>query len=97
MNLLASFLFGLYSQERKPKPINSQQAKNEPESPQDLRGKLGHTVTRLKLCGFVEINGKRYEAISSNIALEKNTPVRVIGYCFGLLRVEPLTGEAGMA
>ncbi len=97
MNLLVSLLMGLYSQERKPKSVKSQYVEKVPESSLDLRGKIGHTITRLKLCGFVEINGIRYEAMSNSIALEKNVPVRVTGHCFGLLKVEPLTGEAGMA
>jgi len=62
----------------------------------DMIGKIGHTLTQLKLCGYIEVDGVRFEAMS-NIALDKFVPVVITGYCFGLFRVEPIEGSIAAA
>ncbi len=94
MNILTSLLFGFQSSGHGNIDISYVQPDNEQVA---MIGKIGHTITPLKLCGFVEINGKRYEAMSTSISMKKNVPVKVVGQSFGLLKVEPLTGEAGQA
>ena len=53
-------------------------------------GKCGITESRMKLTGFISIDGQRYEAISKYF-LPINIPVRVTGTSFHLLMVEPTT------
>ncbi len=53
-------------------------------------GRLGKAATKLRLTGYVEIDGKRREAISTKIFVEKGRAIRVVGERFGRLLVEPI-------
>ena len=63
---------------------------------QALQGKIGHTLTKLKLVGFVEVNGEKFEAKSESGIIQSGVPVRIIGSAFGILRVEPLKNLLGL-
>lgn len=60
---------------------------------QALLGKVGTTVTKLRFCGIVEIEGKRFDAISKQTLVQKGERVQIVGHRFGLLLVKPLTGS----
>lgn len=63
---------------------------------QSLHGKIGHTLTKLKLVGFIEVNGRKFEAKSEHGIIQSGVPVRIIGSAFGILRVEPLERLLGI-
>lgn len=46
---------------------------------QELIGKLGSVFTDLKPSGHIEIEGKRYQALSDGLYLKKGTPILVEG------------------
>ena len=57
---------------------------------QALQGKVGHTLTKLRMIGFIEVNGKRFEAKSDNGVIQPGVPVKIIGNAFGVLVVTPI-------
>ncbi len=57
---------------------------------QALQGKVGHTLTKLRMIGFIEVNGKRFEAKSANGVIQPGVTVKVVGNAFGILIVKPI-------
>lgn len=55
-----------------------------------LLGKVAFTTTKLRLCGFIELDGKTLEVMSTKGFISKGTPVRIIGQTLGQYLVEPL-------
>ncbi len=43
-----------------------------------LIGSEGVAITKIKYCGYVEVEGEIHEALSKSIPIEKNEPIIVI-------------------
>ncbi|MEM6765185.1 MAG: hypothetical protein AAF824_18840 [Bacteroidota bacterium] len=54
------------------------------------KGRLGKAATKLRLTGYVLVDGKRREAISTKLFVEEGRAIRVVGERFGRLLVEPV-------
>jgi membrane-bound ClpP family serine protease len=63
-----------------------------PEEPTSftLVGRLARAVTPLRTSGFIELDGTRYEVISSKGFVPVDAPVRITGKRMGWLTVEPV-------
>lgn len=57
---------------------------------QALQGKVGHTLTKLKMVGFIEVNGKKFEAKSQVGIIQPGVTVQIVGNAFGVLVVQPI-------
>ena len=57
---------------------------------QALQGKIGHTLTKLKMIGFIEVNGKKFEAKSQVGIIQPGVTVQIVGNAFGVLIVQPI-------
>ena len=56
-----------------------------------LIGKHGRTTTKLRLGGYIEVEGKEFEAIAQGQFIDKDVSVRVVSVRFGTLWVVPHT------
>ena len=57
---------------------------------QALQGMVGHTLTKLKMVGFIEVNGKKFEAKSRVGIIQPGVTVQIVGNAFGILVVQPI-------
>jgi membrane-bound ClpP family serine protease len=61
-----------------------------PISAPSLVGRIARTVTPLRTGGFIELDGIRYEVMSSKGFVNVDTYVRITGKRMGWLTVEPV-------
>ena len=58
------------------------------KSGNDLSGRLARTTTPLRSMGFISIDGKSYEAMSTQGFIPEGSLVKITGYSLGNLTVE---------
>lgn len=84
-------LFKIFGLSKSILPSTEENPANTPERRSlPFLGKVALTTTKLRLCGFIELDGEILEVMSTKGFISKGTPVRIIGQKLGQYLVEPL-------